>query len=222
MKEVKSILNSNRWFLYPYVTLASFSSVLLLFMGKNDIHLIINKLNNPFFDWIFKYATTLAEGVGIGAVLLLTLFLRLRWTIIVSSALMCNTVIIYILKKMVFSDVARPKVFFSQLTSWHTVDGIHLHSHMSFPSGHTAAAFTLFFGLAICLKNKKFGLPLFIVSFMVGYSRMYLSQHYLRDVIAGSVVGIIIAILAYYAVKKSNRLNQTSWIDKSLPQVLSK
>ena len=208
--------------MYPYTTILSFSLLLLICAENNYIQLIINKLNSPFFDFTFKYATTLAEGLSIAAVIILTLFIRFRWTAIVSFALILNVTIVYALKKLVFPDVERPSIFFSQLTDWHTVEGVHLHTHMSFPSGHTSAAFAMFFGLAICLKNKKLGALLFVLSLMVGYSRMYLSQHYLIDVVAGSVIGIIIALFSYILIQKSDRINQISWIDKSLSQLLSK
>ena len=222
MKEVKNILNTNRWFVYPYVTLLAFSIIVLLFMEKNSIQLLINKLNNTAFDFVFKYATMLVEGLSISAVIILTLFIRYRWAAVVSFALILSTIVVYTLKKLIFFNVERPSVFFSQLSDWHTVNGVHLHTHQSFPSGHTAAAFALFFGLAICLKNKKLGVLLFVLGFAVAYSRMYLSQHYLRDVVIGSVIGIIITLFSYFLIQKSNRINQISWIDKSLLQLLSK
>ncbi len=222
MNQIKNILITNRWFLYPYVTLLSFSSVLLLMVKKNDIQYAINKLNNPLFDGIFKYATTLAEGLSIAAVIILTLCIRIRWTFVVVLALLYNTVIVFFLKNFVFKEVARPKVFFSQVPSWHTIEGVKLHANMSFPSGHTAAAFCMFFALAITLRNKKLGFIFFILSFMVGYSRMYLSQHYLRDVVVGSVIGITMAILAYITTQNTKQINHISWLDKSLPQLLSK
>lgn len=222
MNQIKNILLTNQWFLYPYVSLLSFSTMILLVLKKNDIQYAINKLNTPLFDSVFKYATTLAEGISIGSVILLTLFIRIRWTFVVVIALLYNTLIIFALKNFVFKEVARPKVFFSQIPSWHTIEGVKLHTNMSFPSGHTAAAFCMFFALAITLRNKKLGFILFILSFMVGYSRMYLSQHYLRDVVVGSVIGITMAILAYLTTQNTRQINQISWLDKSLPQLLSK
>ena len=222
MKDLKKILNTNPWFIYPYISLLTSSIVILMFVEKTDIQLVINRLHNPFFDWVFKYSTTLAEGISIALLLILTLIISYRLTILFSVALVANTIVVYLLKKLLFSDTERPMVFFSQLSDWHTVNGVHLHTNMSFPSGHTAAAFTMFFSLAICVKNKTLGLLFFIASFMVGYSRMYLSQHYLRDVVVGSIIGIIISILSYYFVQNSNKLNQLSWIDKSLSQLLSK
>ena len=222
MKDLKKILNTNPWFIYPYISLLTSSIVILMFVEKTDIQLVVNGLHNPFFDWVFKYSTTLAEGISIALLLILTLIISYRLTILFSVALVANTIVVYLLKKLLFSDTERPMVFFSQLSDWHTVNGVHLHTNMSFPSGHTAAAFTMFFSLAICVKNKTLGLLFFIASFMVGYSRMYLSQHYLRDVVVGSIIGIIISILSYYFVQNSNKLNQLSWIDKSLSQLLSK
>ena len=115
MKNLKTIIYSNPWFIYPYISLLTFSIVILLFLEKTDIQLVINRLHNPFFDWVFKYSTTLAEGVSIVLLLILTLIIRYRWTIVFSFALVANSIVVYLLKKLLFSDTERPMVFFSQL-----------------------------------------------------------------------------------------------------------
>jgi undecaprenyl-diphosphatase len=63
----------------------------------------------------------------------------------------------------------------------------------SFPSGHTALAFLI----AVVLSHyypryAKFFYPLAVI---VALSRLYLGVHYLTDVIAGAVVGIIIGLI---------------------------
>ncbi len=67
----------------------------------------------------------------------------------------------------------------------------------SFPSGHTTSAF-IFFGLLIWLiwsmnlsKKKKllFSILLFVMSILIGISRIYLKKHFASDVVAGFCVG---------------------------------
>lgn len=65
----------------------------------------------------------------------------------------------------------------------------------SFPSGHAstsiAVAMTLYF------YNKKWGTPAVIWAILVALSRAYLCVHFPTDIIAGIVLGIIVAKLVY-------------------------
>jgi membrane-associated phospholipid phosphatase len=78
-----------------------------------------------------------------------------------------------------------------------TVPGVHLRRAMnSFPSGHTSAAFSLFICLALITPRKW--APLWVVSaWAVAYSRIYLSQHFLEDILLGSVIGLFSTIAIY-------------------------
>lgn len=57
----------------------------------------------------------------------------------------------------------------------------------SFPSGHTAAAFSS--AVTLSSMQTQIALPIFIMAFLVAYSRIYLGTHYPSDVIAGSIIG---------------------------------
>lgn len=66
----------------------------------------------------------------------------------------------------------------------------------SFPSGHSSLIAANFFYLKNFLK-KKLKIIFAIIVVLVTFSRLYLGMHYLTDVIAGLVIGIIIG-WAYY------------------------
>lgn len=57
----------------------------------------------------------------------------------------------------------------------------------SFPSGHTAAAFSCAFTLSNLVTQIT--VPIFAVALLIAYSRIYLGTHYPSDVIAGSIIG---------------------------------
>ncbi|MBN2279277.1 MAG: phosphatase PAP2 family protein [Candidatus Marinimicrobia bacterium] len=62
----------------------------------------------------------------------------------------------------------------------------------SFPSGHAAGSF----GLATCLNaiyGKKVGLPAYAMAVFVATSRIQDNKHYLSDVIAGGLIGTMVA-----------------------------
>ncbi len=70
----------------------------------------------------------------------------------------------------------------------------------SFPSGHTLASFEA--AISILLFNKKWGIVATIVAIMIGFSRLYLFVHFPTDVLAGAVLGTIIAILVHFVGNK--------------------
>jgi membrane-associated phospholipid phosphatase len=89
----------------------------------------------------------------------------------------------------------------------HRVAGEIIHSQLSFPSGHTTAAF-LGFGLISCLsKNLFLGVGCAFLAGLVAYSRMYLGQHYLKDVVAGeSVALLLLAVFIYFSPKLMQKI----------------
>lgn len=69
----------------------------------------------------------------------------------------------------------------------------------SFPSGHTQTASTTYFSLYYLIKKKWLLIVAIIITLLVALSRMYLGVHYLTDVLAAWVLGIL---LAYFIAKK--------------------
>ena len=78
----------------------------------------------------------------------------------------------------------------------------NLNPNRSFPSGHATAMFTLvnFMG-----KMKYFWVFLGVI---VMLSRVYLGVHYLSDVIAGALLGLLIGDLTNYIVKNYEFFNR--------------
>jgi len=72
----------------------------------------------------------------------------------------------------------------------------------SFPSGHTSLAFATATSLAIECKKWYVVIPAYIWATGVGYSRLYLGEHYPSDVLAGAIVGAGSAWLSHWINKK--------------------
>ena len=62
--------------------------------------------------------------------------------------------------------------------------------YLSFPSGHTSAAFS---GASFIhfRYGLKYSLPLYCLASFAGYSRIHANKHYIEDVIAGASIAIL-------------------------------
>ena len=70
----------------------------------------------------------------------------------------------------------------------------------SFPSGHAMTAFL--FAQLLYFYNKKYGVYVFILAFLVAFSRIFVGVHYPLDTLAGIVLGIGTAFIAEHIFKK--------------------
>lgn len=71
---------------------------------------------------------------------------------------------------------------------------INPSDRFSLPSGHTAAAWVI--AILLGLQVPFLIIPLFLWSFLVGVSRIYLGVHYPTDVLAGFTLGALSAALS--------------------------
>lgn len=76
----------------------------------------------------------------------------------------------------------------------------HYNTDYSFPSGHTAAAFSTMASLAYTRKQWYVTVPVTLWASSVGYSRMYLGEHYLSDVLGGLIIGIVSGVIGHWVV----------------------
>jgi len=174
------------------------SLFVVLSFDKYDIHLTINRLNNLFLDGFFKVVTEFGAFPLIAAILVASLFFRFRIALTIAASSLIAVVLTQVGKRLIWPESPRPKVLFGDLDAFHVVDGVHLHSSHSFPSGHTSGAFALFIVLILYAKSPWLKLFFLVAAMLVAYSRMYLSQHFLVDVTAGSFIGVVSALLAYW------------------------
>jgi membrane-associated phospholipid phosphatase len=167
----------------------------LLFFQPEMATVFANSHHTPWLDWFFKYYTQIAEWPVIVLALVLALLkhpITGFWAGITYGieALLINGL------KLWFRE-PRPRVQLG-IENMHQIDGVAILSGLSFPSGHTAAAFIGFGLISFMHPSKWIQVFAALGAILVGYSRMYLGQHYLRDVLGGEAIALL--LLALYAL----------------------
>jgi membrane-associated phospholipid phosphatase len=180
--------------------------------SKTSIHLAFNSFHYPFLDFLFFYLTYLGDGTMALLVFIMLLAVKYRYALIVGLSNLLASLITQVLKSTLFAEELRPKKYFEGIHDLYLVPGVDNYLYYSFPSGHSTCAFSLYLSLSLIVKNRTLKLLFIIIALMVGYSRIYLSQHFLGDVYAGSLVGVGTTIIVYVLIQDT----QKNWLDRSL------
>jgi membrane-associated phospholipid phosphatase len=191
---ITDVLRQIRIFFVPYLIILITCLVIKLFYTRESIYFSVNARHTEAGDLIFPYITDMGEGYMVVAVTLLMLCFSYRKTILLITSFAVSGILVQIVKHIFRAP--RPVVYFEkELTSIHFVKGIALLHNNSFPSGHTVTAFSAAVVLSYVAVNKRLGFIFLLLAISVAYSRMYLSQHFFEDVIAGSILGTISTII---------------------------
>lgn len=217
-----SLLKKNTTFFIPYFIFLLAGGITLLLYSKTDIHLYLNQYHNPAADFFFSNWTNLGLGIVIVPVALVLAFIRFRYMLISLAGFLLTVIINDSLKFLFHSP--RPLTVFSQLhQSLYLVPNVEMQNWNSFPSGHTATGFCMFCLLAFYTKNNFLKALYFIMAFLIAYSRMYLSEHFLKDVYAASIIGVCCALFVYSWLMNAKMFSKfAKRLDKPLIRLNSK
>ena len=70
----------------------------------------------------------------------------------------------------------------------------------SFPSGHSVVFFAM--AMAVYRYNKNWGIGFFTAAILINTSRVIVGVHYPSDIVAGALIGIIVAEIIFYFAEK--------------------
>ncbi len=186
-------LNYNNFRIAIVICLVLAASILGLsfYLGKNEFFLLLNNDYGKAADYFFQYFTYLGDGL-LWLIWLAGIFVTKRRQLlpVIVSSFILTTLFTQFFKYIILPDEARPLKAITDVAQMHFVEGVELHSINSFPSGHTATAFTFVLLIALTVKREDILFLAIIVAMLVGYSRVYLAQHFPLDVGAGIFIAV--------------------------------
>jgi membrane-associated phospholipid phosphatase len=188
------LFRANWAFVLPYGLMLFGLGIYQILYRQGIIALEINRYYSSQADLFFKYFTHLGDGVFcISAGVLLLLWARYKGILVLASYAISG-ILAQLIKNFGFPKEPRPVEYFAgMIDSLHTVPGVELAHWHSFPSGHTTSGFAFFALIAVWVRPPLLKLLCLLAATTVAFSRMYLLQHFLVDVYAGSILGTLTA-----------------------------
>jgi membrane-associated phospholipid phosphatase len=190
------ILTNNRLFFILFLIWVVFGAVLQLLFTPTEIMFWINRHHNSLSDSFFYYVTLLGEDTI--WLVLLSYFAFEKYikgkennrAIKVLLISWLSKVLVSVSLKNIFNYPRPIEVYQHSSRTIHLVDGVTIHHWQSFPSGHTMTAFAFACVCLFVLNKPRLAIIPLLIAMLVGYSRMYLFQHFPSDVFAGGVLGV--------------------------------
>ena len=189
----------NKKIVFSVVCILFFQSVFS--QGQWEVDMMRNINPNPptsnFWKNVSGSAGTISLGIPTGMLLVSIInhdkkLQKQSFEVIGSLAI--ATVTTQLLKRI----VNRPRPY----ESYNDIYPDEFESGKSFPSGHTTTAFSTATSLTLTTKKWYIAVPAFAWVTSVGYSRMYLGEHYPSDVLMGAAVGTASAFASQWIMKK--------------------
>lgn len=204
---MEQLLKDNRLFFRLYGLLVVTTLSFLVFYGKEGTFLWVNQHNTPLLDKLFFCLTYLGDGTSFAILILIFLFTNRHWFYISFLSLVATTIVAQLIKMLIHEY--RPYMHFNGHVKLHLLEWVNVHQSNSFPSGHTVTAFSMALILSCFVRDKRWSILFVLLASLAGYSRVYLSQHFLSDVSTGSFIGVTVTLLCVYAVKEYNFSKRT-------------
>ncbi|WP_080059282.1 phosphatase PAP2 family protein [Spirosoma aerolatum] len=196
-------IRKNWLFFLPYAILLVVVGLLQLMYSQEQLMQWVNIRNSLLADRVFPYITYLGDGATFVIVCVLLAIFNWRIGAMAFGSFLLSSLTSEFLKKVVFNGSPRPLKYFEHSTfQYHLIEGLDIHSYNSFPSGHTISAFAMFSLFSFLYTRKELGWFFLFLAALTGFSRIYLFQHFVEDVYAGSVIGTVSSVIIYLLMRQ--------------------
>jgi len=208
----------NKFPLLLFFAITFIGLMAIILYDKPTLHLLINNHHHPLADTFFAIITHIGSGtISVILAVIIALFISVRKGWFILFTFLTSGLVVQVMKRFIFSEARRPIAFFGE-NVLHTIEGVQLHHYHAFPSGHTTSAMAL--GLCFCIIVKHNALKhLFLLfAFLVAFSRVYISQHFMEDIVAGTIIAFTVVLASYpwiYNLK-------ANWLDTPAIKLIGK
>lgn len=182
--------------------------------GKLELHTTINAWHASWADAVFPSVTYLADGWVPTFISVLLLARNWRSFLMLACSAAFSAIVVQALKHTVFADVDRPMGSLMAMPGLHLVPGIEMLHRNSFPSGHSTCAFSMCFAICVLVDRAGWSIVLALLAGLMAFSRVYLSQHFTEDALAGLAIGTITGWLVYRWLYRSPMAGR-KWLERS-------
>lgn len=211
-------LKKYSFFYIPYSLFVVVVTIVILTNDKAALHLWLTSFYTPIGDIFFRYYTEVGGNIPF-LIVGVFMFYRYRIALFLLITQLVSGLVVHIMKRL--WDEPRPISYFSEkfpAVELHAIVGVPMHTHNSFPSGHTTSAFALFLSILYFSKKPPIHFLCFLLAVLVGFSRVYLSQHFILDLLVGSIIGVSVSISCNLYLDRFSM----KWADGSLRDVFSR
>lgn len=206
MKQLSATLYTNRLFYYCSLFYIVMVAAVVVLFSKPDGFVLLNNHHSVALNIFFVNYTFLGDGI-FALALAVFLFYRKqkKLALLIIAAYLSSGLTAQLLKNIIYAP--RPRIYFEASQYIYHIDnfGNSGGGANSFPSGHTTSAFSLATILALWCRKNLLSLLLAAAAALVGYSRIYLAQHFPADVLAGAVIGVLFGTLSFILVNSPRR-----------------
>lgn len=176
------------------------------------IYRFVDSIMNPVLNVIMTFITHLGDTPGIIWFILGLCLLIPRKTRKLGILLFAGLAFASVINNLCLKEIIeRPRPYNLDPEVWKNAGYEYIWPNLikksdswSFPSGHTSTSIGAGFALLLGCRKKELGIgiPAFIISLLIGFSRIYVHVHYPTDVIVGAVIGLVSGLAMYLVFTK--------------------
>ena len=176
------------------------------------IYQFVDSIMNPVLNVIMTFITHLGDTPGIIWFILGLGLLIPRKTRKLGILLFAGLAFASVINNLCLKEIIeRPRPYNLDPEVWKNAGYEYIWPNLikksdswSFPSGHTSTSIGAGFALLLGCRKKELGvgIPAFIISLLIGFSRIYVHVHYPTDVIVGALIGLLSGLAMYLVFTK--------------------